>query len=92
MRSPNGRRWTDIKEKRSEMIGGWKCESCGLEGNERTIIGHHCIPRKKMRGNLMIPDLCRLRCRECEIENHQQYRYGNPPDDQKKINETARKA
>ncbi len=77
----------EIKQKRASMIGGWHCEICGREGNQRTIIGHHCIPRKRMRKDrsLMVPDLCRLRCQDCESDRHRTFCYGNSPAEQRDV-------
>ena len=75
--------WSAVKKQRAAILGSYRCEICGKVGSPQETIGHHTLPKKQMKENrsLMVPELCRLRCRSCEQDCHNLFRNGNTPKD-----------
>jgi hypothetical protein len=65
---------------------GKRCEVCGKRLDRGEIIGHHLLGRKRMKErDLVTPELCELRDKECEKTCHKLYPGGNPPKSKNRI-------
>jgi hypothetical protein len=68
-------KWTVIREARKLFVS--HCEICGSHEN---LVGHHLISKKLKKYE--VPELCQIRCRDCEVRLHREFPHGNRPQDE----------